>query len=64
MTYTFCVECGPEVKVDEDGCCEECGRDAVGEWAQTAVSAIRHCGGSCYKRHIDGNKNGNSSESD
>lgn len=27
--WTNCPECGPNVKVDEDGCCLGCGRDAV-----------------------------------
>lgn len=27
--WTDCAECGPDVKVDEDGCCLLCGREAV-----------------------------------
>jgi len=29
--YTWCAECGPNVSIDEDGCCKMCGRDAIGE---------------------------------
>lgn len=29
---TLCVECGPDVPVDEDECCQLCGRDAMGDW--------------------------------
>lgn len=29
---TLCVACGPNVAVDEDGCCVECGATAMGEW--------------------------------
>lgn len=32
MRTTLCVECGPNVVVDEDGCCELCGNGAVGSW--------------------------------
>lgn len=28
---SFCVECGPNVRVDEDGCCVTCGCQAVGD---------------------------------
>src|SRR5512146_2771943 len=28
--WSFCPECGPNVKVDEDGCCASCGNGAVG----------------------------------
>jgi len=34
---SHCAECGPNVKVDEDGCCSSCGRDAM--WYR---------GGHCY----------------
>jgi hypothetical protein len=27
--WTECVQCGPDVKVDEDGCCNGCGTEAV-----------------------------------
>lgn len=27
--WTNCAECGPDISVDEDGCCLMCGRDAV-----------------------------------
>lgn len=29
---SLCVECGPDVDVDEDGCCATCGATAVGNW--------------------------------
>lgn len=29
---TLCVDCGPNVAVDEDECCALCGNGAVGEW--------------------------------
>ena len=29
---TFCTECGPNVSVDEDGCCNTCGGWAMGEY--------------------------------
>ncbi len=27
--WTLCAQCGPDVKVDEDGCCVTCGCDAL-----------------------------------
>lgn len=30
MIKTFCPECGPNVKIDEDGCCVNCGNGANG----------------------------------
>lgn len=30
--YSLCVECGPNVRIDEDGCCAFCGNGAVGTW--------------------------------
>ena len=27
--WTNCLECGPDVAVDEEGCCVSCGRDAL-----------------------------------
>lgn len=30
---TFCVQCGPNVRVDEDGCCVHCGVTAIGPYA-------------------------------
>lgn len=30
--YSLCVECGPNVNIDEDGCCVTCGGAAVGAW--------------------------------
>ncbi len=32
VRHTFCVECGPNVSIDEDGCCVSCGNCAVGAW--------------------------------
>lgn len=29
---TLCVECGPSVAIDEDGCCVTCGNGATGTW--------------------------------
>lgn len=29
---TLCVECGPNVSIDEDGCCIACGATATGKW--------------------------------
>lgn len=30
--FSLCVECGPNVGVDEDGCCAGCGATAMGAW--------------------------------
>jgi len=30
---SLCPECGPSVRVDEDGCCALCGATALGAWA-------------------------------
>lgn len=48
MRATLCVECGPSVAIDEDGCCVTCGNGAVGRWVSennpaahlTATSAV------------------------
>lgn len=37
---TLCVECGPDVRVDEDGCCETCGAQATGSWLVQAVRTL------------------------
>jgi len=29
--YTLCANCGPNTKVDEDGCCNTCGADSMGQ---------------------------------
>jgi hypothetical protein len=29
---SLCVECGPNVRVDEDGLCASCGGTAIGTW--------------------------------
>ena len=36
-TGSWCPQCGPDVSVDEDGCCQGCGCDAVGEGAEEAL---------------------------
>lgn len=36
---SLCVECGPDVKVDEDGCCITCGNGAMGEWLRKWTAA-------------------------
>ena len=38
---SLCVECGPDVRVDEDGCCAACGASAMGPWADKAVAALK-----------------------
>ena len=38
---SLCVECGPNVRVDEDGCCAACGASATGPWADKAVAALK-----------------------
>jgi hypothetical protein len=30
--YSFCPECGPNVALDQNGCCVPCGSTAVGSW--------------------------------
>ena len=30
--HSLCVQCGPRVGVDEDGCCAMCGATATGAW--------------------------------
>lgn len=36
LTHSFCPECGPNVRIDEDGCCVFCGATATGR----AVDAL------------------------
>lgn len=36
---TWCNDHGPDVKIDEDGCCTQCGAHATGKWATRAA----HC---------------------
>ena len=50
-TKTWCPQCGPDVDVDEDGCCGACGADATGDgadrahrWRATAESAVAGAG--------------------
>jgi len=38
---TWCPQCGPDVKCDEDGCCIECGSTAVGDGAEVALQLTR-----------------------
>ena len=46
---TWCPQCGPDVRVDEDGCCALCGADAMGAGADEAdrlrarVAALTEC---------------------
>lgn len=34
---TLCVECGPNVAVDGEGCCVQCGATAYGSWLQAQL---------------------------
>lgn len=38
---SWCPSCGPDVAIDEDGCCAMCGADAVGEGADYAGSLLQ-----------------------
>lgn len=38
----LCVECGPNVRIDEDGCCITCGGSAVGTWLFKVTAAARN----------------------
>ena len=38
---SFCAECGPDVRVDEEGLCLSCGATALGEWATRAPHKLR-----------------------
>ena len=38
--WSLCVECGPNVCVDEDGCCASCGGSAIGSWLDKYRAAI------------------------
>jgi hypothetical protein len=40
-TGTWCAQCGPDVAIDEDGCCSTCGGEAVGEGAELALAQRR-----------------------
>lgn len=35
---TLCVECGPRVEIDGDGCCVTCGNGATGSWLDSSHS--------------------------
>ncbi len=37
---TLCVQCGPDVGIDGEGCCVTCGGQAQGEWAERACAAL------------------------
>ena len=37
---TWCAQCGPHIKVDEDGCCKMCGATSVGDGADMAVEVL------------------------
>lgn len=39
---TWCPQCGPDVSVDEDGCCAVCGADATGDGADLAHAQRSH----------------------
>ena len=36
LSGPWCAQCGPDVRVDEDGCCASCGDDVTGEGADEA----------------------------
>jgi hypothetical protein len=40
---TFCPECGPNVSIDEDGCCVTCGATAIGSAVNEAVKYWDYC---------------------
>lgn len=40
---TWCSQCGPNVAIGEDGCCELCGADAVGPGADVAHVCLEAC---------------------
>lgn len=37
--HSLCVECGPNVPADEDGCCSMCGATATGDWLTGRAAA-------------------------
>lgn len=37
---TFCPDCGPNVEVDEDGCCVSCGADATGPGVEKVAQLL------------------------
>lgn len=37
---TLCPHCGPDVHVDEDGCCATCGCDAMGQGVDAARAEL------------------------
>jgi hypothetical protein len=45
--FTWCPECGPDVAVDEDGCCTTCGNGATGPGADAAHEACIIPPGEC-----------------
>ena len=38
--HTLCPTCGVGVSVDEDGCCETCGGDAMGDYVEARRESI------------------------
>jgi hypothetical protein len=38
--WSLCVECGPNVRTDEDGCCATCGGAAVGTWLDASQGRV------------------------
>ena len=40
-TATLCPQCGPDVAIDEDGCCAACGCVAVGEGIEAVLARLR-----------------------
>ena len=44
---SHCAECGPNVRVDEDGCCSSCGSDALWYSGQECRCADRDDGKLC-----------------
>lgn len=37
---TWCPECGPNVTIDEDGCCVTCGSNATGLWVDAVCCLL------------------------
>jgi hypothetical protein len=37
---SFCAQCGPNVKLDEDGCCIGCGGSAMGDGVDTLSTKL------------------------
>lgn len=39
--HSLCLECGPNISVDEEGCCSSCGAQAFGPWLERIADALR-----------------------